>query len=127
VLEDCHFSDLGFIGSKYTWTNCRQDGSFIKERLDRAVVNTGWINLYKKVEVTILAARTSDHKPLLVSFTNMEEEIRHIQRGSKFEAKWLMDEESHDIITGAWNDCSEGGSNVQIVQKKLAKCKSALR
>jgi exonuclease III len=127
VLEHCHFSDLGFIGSKYTWTNCQQDGSFKKERLDRAVVNMGWIQLYKKVEVHMLAARTSDHKPLMVSFTNVERELWQVQRTSKFKAKCLMDEESHDIITGAWTKCSDGGSSLQMVQQKLAKCKSALR
>jgi hypothetical protein len=99
VLEDCHFSDLGFIGSKFTWTNGQQGGSFIKERLDRAIANISWIQLYKKVGVHILAARTSDHKPLLISFTNKEERVRQVTRGSKFEAKWLVDEESCEVIT----------------------------
>jgi exonuclease III len=127
VLEDCHFSDLGFTGSKYTWTNCRQDGSFIKERLDRAVANLGWIQLYKKVEVHILAARTSDHKPLFISFTNQEEKGRQVQRGAKFEAKWLADAESRVIITDAWRDCLGGESPIRMVQQKLETCKSALR
>jgi hypothetical protein len=127
VLDDCHFSDLGYIGSKYTWTNYRQDGSFFKERLGRAVANMGWIQLYKKVEVNVLAARTSDHKPLFISFTNMEENFRQFQRGVKFEAKWLVDAESRDIITGAWNDCSGGGSSIQVVQQKLEMCKTTLR
>jgi hypothetical protein len=127
VLEDCHFSDLGYIGSKYTWTNCRQDGNFIKELLDKAVANMSWIQLYKKVEVNILAARTSDHKPLFISFTNMEENFRQVQRGVKFEAKWLEDGESHGIITSAWNDCPGGGSSIQMVQQKLEQCKTTLR
>jgi hypothetical protein len=41
ALINCHLSDLGFTGSKFTWTNCRQDGSFIKEQLDRAIANSG--------------------------------------------------------------------------------------
>jgi hypothetical protein len=41
TLINCHLSDLGFMGSKFTWTNYRQDGSFIRERLDRAVANSG--------------------------------------------------------------------------------------
>jgi hypothetical protein len=127
VLEDCHFSDLGYTGSKFTWTNCRQDESFIKERLDKAVANMSWIQLYKKVKVNILAARTSDHKPLLLSFTNTEEKARQVQRGTKFEAKWLADEESREVITSTWNDCLGGGSSIQMVQQKLEMCKSALR
>jgi hypothetical protein len=34
VLMECGLTDLGFMGSKFTWINCQQDGSFIKERLD---------------------------------------------------------------------------------------------
>lgn len=34
VQEKCGLSDLGYKGSKFTWTNCRHDESFIKERLD---------------------------------------------------------------------------------------------
>jgi hypothetical protein len=39
TLEECELSDLGYRGSKFTWTNRRHDGDFIKERLDRAVAN----------------------------------------------------------------------------------------
>ncbi|GLT68467.1 hypothetical protein SLA2020_406930 [Shorea laevis] len=36
VLDDCHFSDLGYTRSKFTWCNAREDSSFTKERLDQA-------------------------------------------------------------------------------------------
>jgi hypothetical protein len=39
-------TDLGFIGSKYTWTNSRCDGNFVKERLDRAIANSEWRAIY---------------------------------------------------------------------------------
>jgi hypothetical protein len=39
VLEDCGLSDLGFLGSKFTWSNGHHDDTFMKERLDRAVAN----------------------------------------------------------------------------------------
>lgn len=50
ALEECKLSDLGFRGSKFTWTNCRTDGTFIKERLDQAVANREWCELNKEVE-----------------------------------------------------------------------------
>ena len=40
ALETCDFSDLGYIGPKFTWSNCRDNNEFIKERLDRGVANT---------------------------------------------------------------------------------------
>jgi hypothetical protein len=92
ALDDCHLSDLGYIGSKYTWNNCREDDGFIKERLDRATANSSWCNLFKKFEVKVLVVCTSDHKPPLLSFTNKEGGLAGPSQGSKFEARWLHDE-----------------------------------
>jgi hypothetical protein len=39
TLENCQLSDLGFIDPKFTWVNYRIDGTFIHERLDRAIAN----------------------------------------------------------------------------------------
>jgi hypothetical protein len=68
VLEDCHLGDLGFFGSRFTWSNRRLDNSFTKERLDRAVANPKWCLIFPKVSVLVLVARTSDHSPLVISF-----------------------------------------------------------
>jgi hypothetical protein len=34
VLETCQLSDLGFIGSKFTWCNNKEDEYFMKKRLN---------------------------------------------------------------------------------------------
>ena len=31
TLEDCHLSDLGFSGPRFTWSNKHQDGSLVQE------------------------------------------------------------------------------------------------
>jgi exonuclease III len=126
VLEECSLSDLGFMGSKYTWNNGREDDGFIKERLDRAVANLGWCSLFQKVEVKVLAARMSDHKPLLLSFSDDVSRIVGSHRGSKFEARWLHDKESQAIITRAWGAETYGEASMHTAQQKLAACKNAL-
>ena len=126
VLEKCSLCDLGFMGSKYTWNNGHEDNCSIKERLDRAVANLGWCSLFKKVEVKILATRMLDHKPLLLSFSDDEGGLVRSNRGSKFEARWLHDDESKAIITTAWGSDTRGGASMQIAQQKLAACKTAL-
>lgn len=68
VQEDCGLGDLGFPGSRFTWSNKRHDCSFTHERLDRAYSNRGWSGLFKEVSVQVLAARSSDHNPLLVNY-----------------------------------------------------------
>jgi hypothetical protein len=55
--------------------------------LDQAVANSGWYNLFKKVEMNILAARTSDHKLMFITYSNKEGEYMYAKRVAKFEAK----------------------------------------
>jgi hypothetical protein len=57
ALEDCGLSDLGYNGSKFTCTNCHQDGTFMKEKLDHAVVNKAWCEMNSNYEAEVLAAR----------------------------------------------------------------------
>lgn len=38
-LNYCNLIDLGYKGSKFTWTNKRRNGSTILERLDRFLAN----------------------------------------------------------------------------------------
>ncbi|XP_059436328.1 uncharacterized protein LOC132169286 [Corylus avellana] len=87
-LEECGLSDLGYVESKYTWSNAREDGRFLKERLDRALANDEWCSMFQHVEVQVLAARSSDHKPLLILFTRSKKEDACVKRGFRFEAKW---------------------------------------
>ncbi|GLT72479.1 hypothetical protein SLA2020_444100 [Shorea laevis] len=53
TLEECGLNDLGFCGPKYTWTNCREGGNFMKERLDRTTANREWCSKFHVVVVTI--------------------------------------------------------------------------
>jgi hypothetical protein len=63
-LSKCNLGDMGFSGSKYTWSNKRNSMQFIKERLDSALATPRWCNHFPFFEVEVLATRTSDHKPL---------------------------------------------------------------
>jgi hypothetical protein len=35
--------DLGFVGNKFTWSNCRMGRENIRERLDRGLANQSWL------------------------------------------------------------------------------------
>jgi hypothetical protein len=59
--------DLGFCGNLYTWSNHRQGSNLIKERLDRGIANSTWINSFPSYSVVHLPAHTSDHSPLLLN------------------------------------------------------------
>ena len=42
VLDECRFLDLGFVGSRFTWSKHFADDHSIWERLDRGVANANW-------------------------------------------------------------------------------------
>ncbi|XP_026395092.1 uncharacterized protein LOC113289878 isoform X4 [Papaver somniferum] len=60
VMDSCGLIDLGFNGPKYTWNNKRVGAANIKERLDRAVANSNWINRFSKAqEVNVEEIKTA--------------------------------------------------------------------
>jgi hypothetical protein len=52
--------------------------------------------------VHILAARTSNHKPLLLQFSQEKEERMEFYRSFKFEAKWQLEDEFGDLVEKTW-------------------------
>ncbi|PNT61155.1 hypothetical protein BRADI_5g10935v3, partial [Brachypodium distachyon] len=59
-LVDCELDDLGFSGDRFTWF--RGD---VRERLDRAVANAEWINLFPGFSVINEGHFRSDHRPVV--------------------------------------------------------------
>lgn len=126
TLEECQLSDLGFIGPKFTWSNTKEDGGFTKERLDCAIANHEWYGMFQEVDVHILAARSSNHVPIMVSFDRFSDERRTPKYGFNFEAKWLEDEEYHQLLREARQNGGMRGTRVEGVANKLIYCRGLL-
>jgi hypothetical protein len=127
TLENCQLSDLGFIGPKFTWVNSRFDGTYIRERLDRAVANRQLCNLHGRSVVNVLAAYSSDHNPLAMTiFSREENEVRQ-QRGFKVEASWMLDDEYNGIVQQAWDEGELGDTAITTARLKLANCQADLK
>jgi hypothetical protein len=127
ALEECNLGDLGFIGPRFTWTNKRTDGGLTLVCLDRAVANEGWCELHRRAEVVVLAARASDHNPLLVMFEKTEQWSRGGKRNFKFEDRWWLDPECDKIIKDAWEGTGVQEGPMLVVQRNLEQCQSWLQ
>jgi len=129
ALEFCHLGDLGFSGPMYTWCNWRSDGTFTKERLDRAVANLEWCSIFPMFSVLIMVARSSDHNPMLVSFFGCLSEKQAqfpSSRRFKFEASWENDVECNEVINMAWKADPTELQPLEGIQVRLAECQRAL-
>ena len=53
-LDKCNMVDLGFSGSRFTWTNGREIQDLIQERIDKFFVNSNRYLIYLEARVTHL-------------------------------------------------------------------------
>ncbi|XP_019258278.1 PREDICTED: uncharacterized protein LOC109236539 [Nicotiana attenuata] len=65
-INKCNLIDLGYKGSKYTWTNKRytSGNTLILERIDRCFANEGWIKQHPEASVLHLPRTHTDQCPL---------------------------------------------------------------
>ncbi|XP_042965938.1 uncharacterized protein LOC122299618 [Carya illinoinensis] len=126
ALEEGGLFDLGWKGDKYTWSNKHEDDTFTKERLDRAVANLKWKGIYKEAWVEVLAARCSDHRPLLL---HTNQEPARVWRGKRlfiYEAKWSLEEDCEQVIKRAWQVRVTDKESGRGLQRLLESSKGAL-
>jgi hypothetical protein len=90
ALEDSRsLCDMGFNGSRFTWSNKRHDDYyFTKERLDRVVANPELASMFPFLLVDVLAGRTSDHSPLFILLKGHAGGQRRSKKLFRYEAWW---------------------------------------
>jgi len=122
-LEDCQLVDLGFSGPKYTWNNRRQHGHNIQVRLDRAVANGQFTQLFDDVHVENIVTTSSDHFAIMLSISK-HNQIRHREVSSynfRYEAAWSRAPDYLETVEKCWADASARPSNLQNTWANLNK------
>ncbi|KAJ1397132.1 Zinc finger, CCHC-type [Sesbania bispinosa] len=82
TLVECDLCDLGFVGYRYTWSNGRPEPDCIEERLDRALGNCGWKDLWNDVMVSSCSRHMSDHSPILIETSSGSQIKRERKKGA---------------------------------------------
>jgi hypothetical protein len=98
TLEFYELTYLGYRGPKYIWTNCQEGQDFVKERLDRGMVNSGWRDIFPEAEIVIEVMTTSDHVVLVL-------------HQFRFEACWTEERGYQEALLDAWNKYLGVGDN----------------
>ncbi|XP_075656619.1 uncharacterized protein LOC142626791 [Castanea sativa] len=119
VIDECGFIDLGFEGSKFTWSKHFTDGHSVWERLDRGLGNSEFLMRFPGTRVSHLRCMSSDHTPLLINLTGLESPPR--KKVFRFEEMWLSNTRCGEIVEAVWRNEEDGDT-----MKKMEKCSKAL-
>ena len=97
--------DLGFSRNRFTLANNRQGQAYVAARLDRALSNTAWLDIYEDPLVKHLPRLASDHSPLLLSHRSS-----FVQKNFpfKFEEMWLQDDTFSKVVETSWATTCSG-------------------
>ncbi|KAK9706615.1 hypothetical protein RND81_07G139200 [Saponaria officinalis] len=101
-IENNHMLELNFSGPPHTWSRGCTPETRKWARLDRALCNQGWRELYEEASVRHLIQNHSDHCPLLVN-TNGFAPINRITRPFRFQAAWMNHAKFSEFVTSNWN------------------------
>jgi hypothetical protein len=121
--------DLGFEGPKFTWNNRQDRDTNIKVRLDQAVSNGNFSQVFQNCLVGNLITTSSDHYAILVSLKGSSRVTmqRSVQQGFCFEAMWLRAPDYRDVMEKAWADGSDGSGSLQSMWTKLSHAATFLK
>lgn len=98
VLEHCGLLDIGTTGNIFTWFRKAAGAQSISKRLDRALSDCAWRNLFPEAYVENLCHLHSYHCPLLLrcKAVVLEKKIRPF----RFQAACLS--HNPNIVCNAW-------------------------
>lgn len=113
----CGLSALDFDGPRFTWTN-----GFVWQRLDRALVNGKWMEVYPVSRVAHLARGRSDHAPLLVKCRAASP----VPASFRFLNIWRRHHLFQDVVKEAWDMEVQGVGMVKF-SNKLYRVRQSLR
>ena len=114
--------DHAYSGPLFTWSNKQQE-SFLARKLDRALVNGGWIAKYTHSTVDIVAPEISDHCPVVIGF---HKDVKDPPKPFKFFNFWTKHPRFMKIVQQSWRS-SVIGNPMRKLHTKLKRLKADLK
>ncbi|GAU38215.1 hypothetical protein TSUD_226360 [Trifolium subterraneum] len=121
LVSDCDLTDIPIEGHQFTWIKSRGTPHVIEERLDRAMANTSWLQLFPQVRLTNLLASHSDHSPILLQCKPIIRTL--INHSFRFENSWLKEPDLEDVVVEGWGG---GRENLEVVDR-VTRCANKLQ
>ncbi|GMY33540.1 hypothetical protein FCV25MIE_28782 [Fagus crenata] len=96
------------------------------KRLDRAVANVKWMDMFNLCTVSHVVCSYSDHVPLLLHMDAGSGARILKRRPRKFEEKWALHPECEKIIKEVWTEAVSRGSPMFDLCERIKKCRERL-
>ncbi|XP_042961719.1 uncharacterized protein LOC122296220 [Carya illinoinensis] len=127
AVERCGLYDVHHLGQHFTWSNNIRGKEFTKERIDRAMANKEWKELFRGATCTALAAVKSDHSPLYINKQSPNQSRKRWSPGFRYEAAWDLHEDCHNIVANGWKSTRPAGLSGCTMRHRLETCQRALQ
>nr|XP_051190257.1 uncharacterized protein LOC127303581 [Lolium perenne] len=128
-LDECGLMDLGFAGPKFTWNNRQEGDDLVRVRLDRAVANGSFTELFSGYRVENVITTSSDHLAVSITLAALEEtaHVLPVQQQFRFEAAWLRAPDYQEVMERAWEEGRDGTHSLQSTCENLHRLAGSLK
>ena len=98
MISTCGMIEFPHTGNFFSWSGRRRSGR-VQCRLDRALGNEDWHQVFSHTDVEYLLRWGSDHRPVMVRIKSKESTGRI---GFKFDRRWLGKEGFAETVKHGW-------------------------
>ncbi|XP_060969488.1 uncharacterized protein LOC133036771 [Cannabis sativa] len=113
ALNDCRLQDMELIGHPFTWEKGRGTTAWVEVRLDRALVNAQWAQVFSLASLFNLELSSSDHCPLLLEPVVVHNGVPN--RKFKMENAWFKEPVCLEIIRDCWQLAREANFSEKLL------------
>ncbi|XP_019450480.1 PREDICTED: uncharacterized protein LOC109352716 [Lupinus angustifolius] len=114
---------LPTTGAKFTWSNKRRGLALTERRLDRALCNEEWLDIWTQVSCCTLPRIASDHFPLLFSSCSI---IFNQPTPFRFHKMWVSHSDCKRLVSVTWSK-SVIGCPMFVLAQNLRMLKQELK
>ncbi|KAF5481988.1 hypothetical protein F2P56_002593 [Juglans regia] len=85
-----------------------------------------WQLLFRNSSVNTAAASSSDHSPLVVLISTVEQLATRVEKPFRYEASWAVKEECKKVIEESWNRNKMMSNKLMVARENLKRSREKL-
>ncbi|KAL2942686.1 hypothetical protein RDABS01_031035 [Bienertia sinuspersici] len=122
-ISECELQDIPYSGHFYTWSNKQVTEDRVWSKLDRAMANEKWLEVFQSANAVFLTEGCSDHCPALL---RMNFDVGKGRKPFKYFQMWQQAPDYSQRIQQAEEGEIRGTAMFKVIQK-LKRVKTSLK